>query len=175
MRASQPVVARPHVLPCADDATAWIHLYRWWDQEFGPSFHAIKRVILHSFQTTNTSCFSVNRNLQMSYMQHVAGLFVCLISKQIKWRGTVMLFVFHLVLMHKSYKVNTCWEHFICTSALPLSIHSQHTTYFETVTLTQLMLTLSCQRVHFKGFWKRNRQNGWFRVGLSMTQKCDAA
>lgn len=46
-----------------------------------------------------------------------------------------------------------------------LSIHSQHTTYFETLTLTQLMIAVSCQRVNFKGFLKTNRDridgSGW--------------
>lgn len=57
-----------------------------------------------------------------------------------------------------------------------LSIQSQHTTYFETVTWTQLMLTLSCQLVHFKGFFKTNRDRidgsgwGWAWFIKSVTQ-----
>lgn len=66
--------------------------------------------------------------------------------------------------MHSShsYTINTIYLH-ICVA---LCIHSQHTTYFETVTLT---LTLSCQRVHFKGLLKNNKDRmDWFWVGLSM-------
>lgn len=56
---------------------------------------------------------------------------------------------------------------FYLNICVALSLHSQHTTYFENVTLTQLMLTLSCQRVYFKGFLKTHSQNRWFWVELS--------
>ena len=79
-----------------------------------------------------------------------------------------MLFLFHLVLVH-THTLRAFYLH-ICVA---LSIHSQHTTYFDTLTFTQLMLTLSCRRVHFKGFW---RENGWLWVGLSMIHyQCDVA
>lgn len=42
MHTAQPPVAGPDALPCADDATAWLYLYWERDEEFGPSFHALK-------------------------------------------------------------------------------------------------------------------------------------
>lgn len=77
MRDPQPAVARPDVLPHADDAAAWIRLHWTRDQEPGPPFHAIK--------TFSPSHPPVNgNNLQVCYMQTVAGHFVCLFSEQIK-------------------------------------------------------------------------------------------
>lgn len=72
MRDPQPAVARPDVLPHAHDAAARIHLHWTRDQEPGPPFHAIKT-------------FSpVNGNLLVCYMDTISGLFVCLVSEQIK-------------------------------------------------------------------------------------------
>ena len=47
VRASQPVVARPDLLPRAKDATARIHLHGWWGQESGPRLHTVKRHFFH--------------------------------------------------------------------------------------------------------------------------------
>lgn len=65
VRAAQPAVAGPDVLSCADDTTAWIHLYRWWKQEFGPSLYALIRAVLRLLLTTNISYFSVNVNVDV--------------------------------------------------------------------------------------------------------------
>ena len=64
VRASQPVLAGPDLLPCANDATARLHLHRGWDQESRPSFHAMKSDILHSFHSTNSYFFFNHIKLQ---------------------------------------------------------------------------------------------------------------
>lgn len=59
VRASQPVLAGPDLLPRANDTTARLHLHWGWDQESRPSLHALKRDISHSFHATS-SHFSFN-------------------------------------------------------------------------------------------------------------------
>lgn len=59
VRAAQPVLAGPDLLPRANDATARLHLHRGRDQESRSSLHAMKRDTLHSFHATS-SHFSFN-------------------------------------------------------------------------------------------------------------------
>lgn len=69
-------------------------------------------------------------------------------------------YLFHLLFGYKSM-LRAFYLH-ICVA---LSIHSQHTTYFESVTQNQLMITLSCQESSLQGFLKTNRDRkdgpGW--------------
>lgn len=90
--ASQPAVARPDLLPRANDTTAWIHLHRWRDQEFGPSFHAIK-----AFFKLDTLSNSQNQNLLRS----------CII-KQIKLGWYSQFSVYRLFVVFTSNSQKPC-------------------------------------------------------------------
>lgn len=115
----------------------------------------------HLFQATHSSYFSVVQINPQNVFNATRCRTFCLSDLKIKKKGGTVcvykLFV-PLVLMHKSYSYTVnMLRAFYLHICVALSIHSQNTTYFESVTLTQLMLTLSCHLVHFKGLLKTSR------------------
>lgn len=170
VRASQSAVVRPDLLPRANDTTAWLHLYRWRDQEFGPSFHAIKAFFFKLHTLSN----SQNQNLLRS----------CCIIKQIKLGWYSQFSVYRLFVVFTSNSQRPClhskhmlrgrvnthilFAHLCCIEYTQSPYHLLWNCNTDQVVACIKLSAGFLQEFLFFFFLKSNSQNRWCRVGLSV-------
>lgn len=158
VRDPQPAVARPHLLPHANDAAARLRLHRTRHQEPGPSFHALSKL-----PSTRHSCLFPHRRRaflfvlepikkKKKYSQSLVG---CLCSTLIQkrtskhWQNAPSIsFFFYLYICEYTVNIPPTWCPVTLTRA------DAHTERLE--------------RVHSRASWMRNRLRrdgtGWGRL-----------